>query len=62
VGKTGFVVIVQTRYDDAVKPNARLSRRLASRTSAVIFVSIVVFGASLWRYVRRRRRTMANAR
>jgi hypothetical protein len=62
VGATGFVVIVQTRYDAAVKPNARLSRRLASRMSAVILVSIVVFGASLWLYVRRRSRTRANAR
>jgi len=62
VGATGFVVIVQTRYDAAVKPNARLSRRLASRMSAVILVSIVVFGASLWLYVRHRSRTRANAR
>jgi hypothetical protein len=62
VGETGFVVIVQTRYDAAIKPNAHLSRHFASRTSTVILVSIMVFGASLWLYVRRRRRTLANAR
>jgi hypothetical protein len=55
VGETGFVVIVQTRYDAAVEPNARLSRRLVSRVGVVILAWGVVFSAGLWSYARRRR-------
>src|SRR5439155_16117851 len=55
VGDTGFVVIVQTRYDAALKPNTRLLRRLAGRGSAVILVWLAACGAFLWGSVRRRR-------
>jgi hypothetical protein len=55
VGDTGFVVIVQTRYDAALKPNTRLSRRLAWRGSAVILVWLAACGTFLWGSVRRRR-------
>jgi len=55
VGDTGFVVIVQTRYDAALKPNTRLSRRLALRGSAVILVWLAACGTFLWSSVRRRR-------
>lgn len=55
VGKTGFVVIVQTRYDTAIAPNARLSRRLLVRVGAVILAWSVVFSAGLWGHARRRR-------
>jgi hypothetical protein len=52
VGDTGFVVIVQTRYDAAVAPNARLSRRLASRTGAVLVAWIALCAAGVWLYRR----------
>jgi eukaryotic-like serine/threonine-protein kinase len=55
VGDTGFVVIVQTRHDAAVEPNARLSRRLTSRVSAGIVAWSVLFGAGFWGYTRRAR-------
>jgi hypothetical protein len=55
VGDTGFVVIVQTRYDAALKPNTRLSRRLAWQGSAVILVWLAACGTFLWRSVRRPR-------
>jgi hypothetical protein len=55
VGDTGFVVIVQTRYDAALKPNTRLSSRLAWRSSAVILVWLAAFGTFLWAFFRRRR-------
>jgi hypothetical protein len=64
VGDTGFVVIVQTRYDAAVEPNARLSRSFARRAGAVILVCIVVFGAILgirWGYLVLRRSARAPA-
>jgi hypothetical protein len=51
VGDTGLVVIVQTRYDAAVAPNARLSRRLAGWTGVVLVVWIVLgaLGVRLYR-------------
>jgi hypothetical protein len=52
VGDTGFVVIVQTRYDAAVAPNARLSRRLALWTGIVLFAWIVLCAAGVWLYWR----------
>jgi hypothetical protein len=55
VGETGFVVIVQTRYDTALSPSTRLSRRLAWRGSAVILAWLAVCGAFLGAIVRRRR-------
>ena len=55
VGDTGFVVIVQTRYDAALKPNTRLSRRLAWGGSVVILVWLVACGTFLWGFARRRR-------
>ena len=54
VGETGFVVIVQTRYDAAVEPNTRLSRRLAWRGSAVILVWLAACSTFLWGFARRR--------
>jgi hypothetical protein len=54
VGDTGFVVIVQTRYNVAVEPNARLSRRLASRTGVVLLAWIALSAAGVWLYLRRR--------
>ena len=54
VGDTGFVVIVQTRYNVAVEPNARLSRRLASRTAIVLLAWIALSAAGVWLYLRRR--------
>ena len=45
---TGFVVIVQTRYDAAVEPNARLSRSFARRAGAVILVGIMLSGFVLF--------------
>jgi hypothetical protein len=58
IGYTGFVVIVQTRYDAAVGPNARLSRRLAQRTGAVLLAWVIVFGTGLWLF----RRDLPSAR
>ncbi len=58
VGDTGFVVIVQTRYDAAVAPNARLSRRLASRTGIALLAWIALCTAGVWIY----RRRLARAR
>jgi len=54
VGDTGFVVIVQTRYDTAVEPNARLSRRLASRTGAVLLAWLGLCVIGVWLYRRKR--------
>jgi serine/threonine-protein kinase len=54
VSETGFVVIVETRYDDAVASSARLSRRLGWRVSAAIVTWSLVFGAVVWGYARRR--------
>jgi hypothetical protein len=54
VGDTGFVVIVQTHYNVAVEPNARLSRRLASRTAVVLLAWIALCAAGVWLYLRRR--------
>ena len=54
VGDTGFVVIVQTRYDAAVAPNARLSRRLASRTSVALLAWLALCATGVWLYRRRR--------
>jgi hypothetical protein len=54
VGDTGFVVIVQTRYDVAVEPNARLSHRLALRTGVVLLAWITLCAAGVWLYLRRR--------
>jgi hypothetical protein len=53
VGDTGFVVIVQTRRDAAVEPNARLSRRLASRTGVVLFAWTALCTAIVWFCLRR---------
>src|SRR5678815_719141 len=55
VGDTGFVVIVQTRYDAALRPNTRLSRRLVWRGSAVILAWLAACGTFLWVVVHRRR-------
>jgi eukaryotic-like serine/threonine-protein kinase len=56
VGKTGFIVIVQSRYGAVVAPNARLSRRLVSRVSAVVAAWSLVFCGVLWGYARHQRR------
>jgi len=53
VGDTGFVVIVQTRHDAAVEPNARLSRRLASRTGVVLLAWTALCTAVVWFCLRR---------
>jgi hypothetical protein len=53
IGDTGFVVIVQTRYDAAVAPNARLSRRLAWGMSIALVAWIALCIAGGW-LVRRR--------
>jgi hypothetical protein len=53
VGDTGFVVIVQTRYDAAVQPNTRLARRLVWRGSAAILAWLAACGTFLWIVVRR---------
>jgi eukaryotic-like serine/threonine-protein kinase len=55
VGNTGFIVIVQSRYDSVVAPNARLSRRLTSRVGIAALVWSVVFCAALWGYARHKR-------
>jgi hypothetical protein len=55
VGDTGFVVVVQTRYDAALKPNTQLLRRLAWGGSAVILVWLAACVTFLWGSVRRRR-------
>jgi hypothetical protein len=54
VGDTGFVVIVQTRHDVAVEPNARLSRRLASRTGVILLAWIALCAAVVWLCLRGR--------
>jgi conflict system STAND superfamily ATPase/CHAT domain-containing protein len=59
VGDTGFVVIVQTRYDAALKP---LSRRLVWRGSAVILAWLAACGTFLWVVVRRRRPLASRSR
>jgi len=53
VGGTGLVVIVQTRYDAAVAPNARLSRRLALRTGVALLAWLALCAAGVWLYRRR---------
>jgi hypothetical protein len=53
VGDTGFVVIVQTRHDAAVAPNARLSRRLASRTGIALLAWLTLCTAGVWLFRRR---------
>jgi hypothetical protein len=55
VGDTGFVVIVQTRHDAALKSNTRLSRRLTWGVIAVILAWLAACGTFLWVHVRRRR-------
>ncbi|HWO25675.1 MAG TPA: CHAT domain-containing protein [Kofleriaceae bacterium] len=52
VGDTGFVVIVQTRYDAAVAPNARLWRRLAWWTGGALVVGIILCVAGVWLFWR----------
>jgi serine/threonine-protein kinase len=59
VGETGFVVIVQTRYDAAVKLNARLWR---VAQVGVGILATVTFGFGLLGYLRRRRRARARSR
>jgi len=61
VGGTGFVVIVQTRYDAAVAPNARLSRRLASRTGIALLAWLALCAAGVWLYRRRLMRAASAA-
>ncbi len=51
VRDTGFVVIVQTRHDAAIEPNARLSRRFVSDMKFVI-LAWILGSASLWLYAR----------
>jgi hypothetical protein len=55
VGDTGFVVIVQTRHDAALKSNTRLSRRLTWGVIAVILAWLAACGTFLWVFIRRRR-------
>jgi hypothetical protein len=55
VGDSGFVVIVQTRYDAALQPNTQLSRRLAWRGGAVILMWLAACGTFLWGFARHRR-------
>jgi hypothetical protein len=54
VGDTGFVVIVQTRYDTAVAPNARLWRSFAWQAGPIILGMIVAAILWIYRPVRRR--------
>jgi hypothetical protein len=54
VGDTGFVVIVQTRYDTAVAPNARLWRSFAWQAGPIILVMMVAAILWIYRPVRRR--------
>jgi hypothetical protein len=62
VGDTGFVVIVQTRYDTAVAPNARLSRSFVRRAGPVILVGILsVLILLIYPLLRRRRWRMRGA-
>jgi hypothetical protein len=62
VGATGFVVIVQTRTDAAVEPNARLSRRLGTWVGAASAGWSALVGVGLWVVARRRRRTRSLTR
>jgi hypothetical protein len=61
VGKTGFIVIVQSRYDDVVEPNARLSRQLVSRVGSAVLLWSVAFCAALWGHARHLRRLRRSA-
>ncbi|HEX7842251.1 MAG TPA: CHAT domain-containing protein [Kofleriaceae bacterium] len=55
VGDTGFVVIVQTRYDAALEPNTRLLRRLVAWGGGAAFlVWLAACGIFLWGFVRPR--------
>ena len=56
VDNTPFLVIVETRYDAAVKANAQLTPRLVWRITAVIIGWSIGFGFAMWGYARRRRR------
>jgi eukaryotic-like serine/threonine-protein kinase len=58
VGDTGFVVIVQTRYDAAVQPNARLWR-IAQVGGVILMVAVIGLGLSGFARRRRRRRVPA---
>ena len=59
VGDTGFIVIVQTRYDAAVQPNARLWR--IAQVGGFILMGAVIW-VGLLGYARRRRRATATSR
>jgi serine/threonine-protein kinase len=49
VGATGYVAIVQTRWDAAVEPNARLSRRfVAVGAGAIVFTAAAAALLALW--------------
>ena len=47
VGDTGFVVIVQTRYDAAVAPNARLWPSFGRRAGVFLLAALLLAGVLL---------------
>lgn len=62
VDGTEFIVIVQTRYDTAVEPNAQLWRRLVAHVGTVVIAWSAVFSISLVAYARHRQRHRSSRR
>ncbi|MDP2344008.1 MAG: serine/threonine protein kinase [Deltaproteobacteria bacterium] len=54
VGGTHFAVVVQTRYDAAIRPNERLGQRLTAAVLAAMAIAVVV-GGLLYAWDRARR-------
>ena len=52
VGNTGFVVVVQQRYEEALALDIS-SRNLIVWSAVVIFLAIVIIASVLWRWTRR---------
>ena len=53
VGNTHLVVIVQTRFEDAVALDKQAARRLAWLAAAALVVLFALVGLTLWTSVRR---------
>ena len=55
VGNTGFVVVVQQRFDDAVSLEASTFWRLALWSALASLVALAILGIVFWRWTRSQR-------
>jgi len=53
VGNTGFIIIVQQRYDEALELDPATSRNLVLWSASVIVAAAIFVALILWRWVRR---------